>query len=106
MVTKEEIRELMKDNFEEISCAEYSRLNYIAECKFSFEDGNIYFKPKEKYPKVFENKDKKVVVYVSGGIDIIDKSDNRAIIFIESLPILYEAVELSKKLNKLHSSEQ
>jgi len=95
---KEEVRKLLEENFEEISVDEYDLLLDVGELCVHSTDGTIYFKPKEKYPKIFEDTARMVVVYKSGTLVITDKISRKEIIFNDSLPVLYEAVELSKKL--------
>lgn len=98
-ITKKEARKLFdKDKFEEITEEEWERIKDVGEFCMHCIDGVLYFKPKEQYPKVFENDTRKIEVYEDGIINIIDKNIENDLYFDGTLPKLYEAVELSKKL--------
>lgn len=94
---QKEIIELMKENFEEISEEEFNNMNDKGKICVYCVDGNIFFKPKGKFPKIFEDENRKVTVWKDGGIDIFSKITNESIFFYDSLPILYDAVKCSKK---------
>lgn len=52
-MNKTKIRKLMKENgYVEINDDEDNEILNVGECKFYFEDGNIYFAPKEYVPKI------------------------------------------------------
>jgi len=51
---REEVKELLKDKFEEITPHEFIQLSRAGQMDVYCEDGHIYFEPKETWPKVFE----------------------------------------------------
>lgn len=61
-------------------------------------NGEEYVKKEDKGEKVFESEDRKIIVEKDGTINIMDKITKDKICIFESLPLLYEAVELSKKI--------
>ena len=99
-MNKEEARKIFEKTgkFEEISFEEWGNLNNMGELSYRCSDGSIYLKPKEQWPRVFERRSRKAEVSENGEIEIFNKFTNKDIYFNESLPILYEAVELSKKI--------
>lgn len=96
----EEFRELVKDKFEEVSYDEWMSTDIPGEFRTTLEDKFFYFKPKEKLPKVFENDTRKITVKETGHIILEDKTFGEDMCLDISLPLLYEAVKLSKKLYK------
>ena len=101
-MNKKEARELMKDKFEKITWDEYNSADNIGEFHMYCSDGQVCFKPKEKFPKVFEDNSYKIEVLEGGEIHINNKLNGIYYAFIESvsLEILYKAVEQSKKLRE------
>jgi len=59
-----EALELLKENFEEITQDEYINSYPRDILYYLWEDGTIlYFKPKEKFPKVFEDLIKEILIW-------------------------------------------
>lgn len=105
--TKEEIRELMKENFEEITLEEWLELKSIGEGEFIFKDGNIYFKPKEKNkPKqkfpIVEEFNKFIEKWTGNSFShLIDSDENDGERFRERLrELTKKAIKKSKELRK------
>lgn len=94
---QKEMRELLKENFDEISENEFRNMNYEGEICVYCKDGKIHFKPKERFPKIFEDKSRRVIVDKDGNIKIFSKFTDESIYFFDSLQTLYDAVECSKK---------
>ena len=62
---------------------------------------NFKAKPKPKWPKVFEDKyERSCTVKSDGCIIIKDTKKKKRIPFLISLPLLYKAGELSKKIRR------
>ncbi len=97
---KEEIRELMKENFDEITVDEYVKLKNSGGCKHVCEDGYVSFKPKQKFPIVFEDKHKKIEVDRYGNLDIYCFFQGDSIYFNSSKQLLFDAVDKAKELSK------
>ena len=53
---KEEVRELMKDKFDEISEHQYASVDNVGECRINTLEGYLFFKPKQKFPIIFKGK--------------------------------------------------
>lgn len=99
MKTKEEIREFMKENFEEIEQFDFDDLDYTGECRFCCSDGDIYFKPKEKFPKVFENKEVEVAVWDNTCLRLEDKRYRDVIVLgDEDIELLKSALEERERM--------
>ena len=99
-MNKKEARELMKDNFDEISCHKWMVSSGEGIVRMDLGDNvNLYFKPKENFPKVFVGFQRTFKVYYDGDISIADDGENEIFIY-GALPALYKAVELSKKLRE------
>ena len=96
----QKFKELIKDEYEEYT-PESSNLPLG---HFIFNDtlGGKYFKPKQKFPVVFENEHTRIIVNDIGLIKIIDRHDDDSISLhpAVSLPLLEQAIELSKKLRE------
>jgi hypothetical protein len=95
METKE-ARELLKENFDEITGNEYDELSHdyvLIECSGEF----LYFKPKEKFLKVFKNNEITIWVYSTGNVEIDLKIENRHL-SKESLELLDQAIKLSQEI--------
>lgn len=97
---KEEARELLKENFEEIEIKKYFDLDEIGELKIFCEDGILYFKPKQKFPIVFEDMMRRVEVTKNGEIIIPNLLNTREMYFKDSIPLLEKAIKKSKELRK------
>ena len=97
---KEEIRKLMKENFDEITNAEYHNLKMLGESSHYCEDGEVCFKPKQKFPIVFEDEYNRIEVYKQGNIKIVDKADDEQIYLTYSKQVLFDAVDKAKELSK------
>ncbi len=98
---KEEARKIfdkISDKFEEIDRHEYNCMSEVEKLRMCCSDGILYFKPKLKFPVVFKICGRIMEINQDGSIFIKNKCTNDNIFFFESLPTLYEAVELSKKL--------
>ncbi|MCK5633426.1 hypothetical protein KAH94_06730 [bacterium] len=102
---KEEIKKLLENDFEEITIEEWE----VRDCgqgdlKVGFDgNDNLYFKPKQKFPIVYDSNDWKIEVYEDGVIKLkskksIDKDYDTVVIGLDSE--LYKAVEKSKELRK------
>ena len=102
------IKKLMEKDFEEITEEQFEALNGVGEISINTylgqnrETTNLYFKPKVSFPLVYEDCMRKFEVSSDGSINIISGGD---IIFgcdyikvCDSLPLLYDAVAMSKKL--------
>jgi len=103
-LTKEQAREMLKENFEEISRGEYLDIfdSKDKDCGlYICEDGNLYFKPKQKLPIVFEDEFYRIEVF-EDSINLFDKSKHELMCFSEdgSLPLLEEAINKRKELQK------
>jgi hypothetical protein len=59
----EQARELLKENFEELRVGEFLNKNTIEYLLVNCSDGTLYFKPKEKFPKVFEDLIKEILIW-------------------------------------------
>jgi len=96
MNTKE-ARKLLKENFDEISFNEFSHSE--GELILVSPNGlvDLYFKPKEKFPKVFESENKQLLikVYKNGEIEFIKLP---IILEAEELIILDQAIKLSQEI--------
>jgi len=97
---KEELRKLMKENFDEITQDGYARSWRAGESSHPCEDGNLYFKPKQKFPLVFEDKHKKIEVDRDGNLDIYCLFQGDSIYFNSSKQVLFDAVDKAKELSK------
>jgi hypothetical protein len=98
-MNKKETRKILSENFEEISFQEYYELDGVGELEITCSDGYLHFKPKQKFPVVFEDDDRKFEVKEDGEIKIINTDDNEDYICVyESLPLLEQAMELSKEI--------
>jgi len=98
---KKEARKIMKENFEEINCDNFNDLQDCGETSIFCNDGTLYFKPKQKFPIVFEDKSRKIEID-EHGIEITDLTDKDVFINFGrdvSLPLLIKAVDKWKELN-------
>jgi len=92
---QDEIRELMNDKFTEITQEEYRELGRLGEFTSWCSDGNIYFKPKEQWPKIIGEEYCRYRIDEEGVVTII--FDGRELLIERSLDILYAVVEISKQ---------
>jgi len=97
---KEEIRELMKENFDEITQDVYARSWRVGESSHPCEDGNVYFKPKQNFPIVFDDGNRRVSVYSRGNILLEIPYLRTSITFNDSRQVLFDAVDKAKQLSK------
>lgn len=103
-MNKEEVREFMKEEFDEINWDEYSNFNDIGECVFFFKPDNIYFKPKEKkqiFPIKIKTKKGYVNIGSEGNIAIYNIDDEISCIASTELEqfqeIIKEAIKVRDK---------
>lgn len=101
-ITKEEVRELMKDKFVEISNNTYDLCSGIGELEIHTSDGVFYFKPKQKFPIVYESDYETISVDEDGAIKIIDNGFNQSVRLTHefSLLLLKEAIKKSDEIIK------
>jgi hypothetical protein len=96
-MNEEEIRELMKEKFDEIDTNDFHALKNAREYSFFLDNGNaIFFKPKQVWPIVFADNFVTVEVDENGAIRL--DNQHQDMLFIRSLSVLYEAVEESKRI--------
>jgi len=101
---KEQIRELMEDNFEEITGIDYEDIcDDVGESKVHCEDGRIYFKPKQQFPLVYElSDDHRLEVDEYGTITLFDDDDDSIALADEDsdrdFEQLHEAIKKAEEL--------
>lgn len=102
---KEEIRKLMEENFEEITKKVWRNDSSNGEGCFYCKDGEIYFKPKQKFPIIIECRGgTKIQIDQDGDIVITNSNDNRvAFCCGASLPFLEKAMKKSKEIRAAKS---
>lgn len=93
-----EIREMMKDKYDEITFEEYGKGEGMGECCFNIGYESLCFIPKQQFPIVFERFDKKCIVYETGAIRVSDNDES--IYLYDSLQVLYDAVDKSREIRK------
>lgn len=99
---KQEIIEMYEENgYEEIDEDKWMDRDNDDDLKINY--GNkgmkiIFFKPKEKFPIVFENGLREFKVYRSGDFCVRDNIDNALIWFSDSLPLLKKAIKKSDEI--------
>ena len=105
MVTKDEIRELMKDKFVEITEKEFIKEDGIGELEIYYDINSVlYFKPKPQkpkeptYPIVEECKNHKFIE-TDKTLSIIDRRDRQCLVFWKnrSFPLLAKIVKRMDK---------
>jgi len=99
-MNREEARELMKENFDEISQKEWEDVEPdIGEVRMECKDGRLCFKPKQKLPIVFEDEFRIIRIW-KDKIKCEDLNNSDYLVFREeaSLPLLIEAVDKWKDL--------
>ena len=103
MNEKEKVRAAMKESYVEITEAEFDVIDGEGEISISIyerpdrDTPNLYFKPKVKFPLVYEDCMRKVEVDRDGSLRIHGAGDD-LIKFSSSLDILEDAMAMSKKL--------
>lgn len=72
-------------------------------CKLFVGEGDEihYFKRVQKFPRVFEDAQRKITVWKDGTMDIKDMTNEGGVYFCDSLPILDEALAFSKRCREL-----
>lgn len=91
----ERIKELLKEEFEEVKQEEYSHLSDI--CYFETGQKVICFKPKEKFPKVFGDN---FSVSNEGELFIQSPQHNLSIWDSKDMEDLEEAIKESKRIKE------
>lgn len=96
-------KESMKESFEEISFGEYLELGNRCKCCLLYGYKNVYFKPREKFPKVFEDSFYRITVNKDGLICIASKMATGTFGFADgvSLELLEQAMDESKRIRGL-----
>jgi hypothetical protein len=99
---KEEILVMMYEKGYEVDNSEEGTFNSERLC-ISANGDNLWFKPKQRFPIVFENKNYVVNVDFDGEISIRSKNIQPSWMFspMESLPLLEQAVAKSKEIRGL-----
>ena len=59
-MNKEDIIQLMEDKFDEITEKEFDNFNYEDETAVYINGETLYFKPKQKFPIVFEDEFRRI----------------------------------------------
>lgn len=87
--------------YEEINRADYIKIDGATYWYNPITEQYHFFKKKETFPKVFENAYKVIEVNSLGYISFTSKVGYGIYDFTESLDILYQAVEESKRIRDL-----
>ena len=97
-----EILKFQGEEWEEISYGEFNKLPDKETSFFTIDSKrkHYYFKKVQKFPRVFENEDRKIEVDKDGNIVIMNKINRDFIRFYGSQFLLEEALEFSKQVRK------